>query len=189
MKPYVFLDRDGTVIVEKNYLSDPAQVELLPGAGAGLRRLRTLGFGLILITNQAGVGRGFFPERDVLLVHARLAELLEREQVQLDAVYYCPHHPDAGCGCRKPRPGMLDRAISEFDIDLTRSVVIGDKPSDIGLGESRGLRTILVRTGEGAEHEQRGDCSPSLTADDLISAAAWISDALCRDAGRGKAHL
>ena len=184
MKPYVFLDRDGTVIMERNYLSDPAQVVLLPGAAKGLRHLRELGFGLVLVTNQSGIGRGYFSEKDVERVHARLAELLEREKVELDAVYYCPHHPNAGCGCRKPASGMIDVARSCFDVDMKRSVMVGDKPCDILLGKNCELRTILVRTGHGARHEQNGDCSPTFTADDLIAAAAWISKMLYRKTER-----
>lgn len=177
MRPAVFLDRDGTLIVERNYLCDPAGVELLPGAVEGLAKLKDHGFLLVVLTNQAGVGRGFFSEEDVGAVHARLRELLAREGISLDGIYYCPHHPAVRCACRKPEPGMYERAVRELGIDPGQSVIIGDKPSDIDLGHTCGLLSVLVRTGYGAGHEKAGDCSPSHVADDLRDAAAWIVEA------------
>lgn len=173
MKPYAFLDRDGTVIVEKNYLGDPAGVELLPGAVAGLRRLRELGYGLVLITNQAGVGRGYYEESAVHAVHQRLVELLAAAEVTLDGIYYCPHHPAAGCACRKPLPGLVRQAQAEFPVDLARSVVIGDKPSDIDLGKALGMRTILVETGYGAAHA--ATTNADAVVPDLLAAAAFLA--------------
>ena len=177
--PYAFLDRDGTVIVEKNYLGDPAGVELLPGATAGMRRLRELGYGLALVTNQAGVGRGYYTEADVHAVHRRLIELLAGDGVSLDGIYYCPHHQEAGCACRKPRPGMIRQAQAELPVDLARSVVIGDKPCDIELGKNLGMRAILVETGYGAGH--RADCRADAVVPDLAAAAEWLGS---RRAGR-----
>jgi D-glycero-D-manno-heptose 1,7-bisphosphate phosphatase len=173
IKPYAFLDRDGTVIVEKNYLADPDGVELLPGAAAGMRCLVELGYGLILVTNQAGVGRGYFGEEAVRAVNGRLVELLAAEGLVLDGIYYCPHHPDAGCECRKPKPGMIRQAQSEFPVDMARSVMVGDKPSDIELGRAVGLRTILVETGYGAEHG--ADTGADAVVQDLLAAAAWLA--------------
>ena len=173
LRPYLFLDRDGTVIVEKNYLGDPAGVELLSGAVAGLRRLRELGYGLVLITNQAGVGRGYYDESAVHAVHQRLSELLAAGGVTLDGIYYCPHHPAAGCACRKPLPGLIRQAQAELPVDLARSVVIGDKPSDIELGKARGVRTILVETGYGAAHA--ATAGADAVVPDLLAAAEFLA--------------
>ncbi|MDO9081919.1 MAG: HAD-IIIA family hydrolase, partial [Humidesulfovibrio sp.] len=139
----VFLDRDGTVIAERHYLSDPAGVELLPGAAVGLRRMRALGLRLVLVSNQSGVGRGYFARADVERVHGRLLELLEAQGVTLDAMYVCPHAPDEGCGCRKPLPGLLERARTELGIDLAQSFMVGDKPCDVDLGLVMNSTTFL----------------------------------------------
>jgi histidinol-phosphate phosphatase family protein len=169
--PCVFLDRDGTVIVEKNYLSDPADVELLAGATVGLRRLRDLGFRLVLVTNQSGVGRGYFSLEDVAAVHARLALLLAEEGITLDGFYCCPHRPEDGCSCRKPATGMVDRACAELDLDPRASVMIGDKACDVELGVRCGLATILVQTGYGASQT----CAADAVVADLAAAAAWLA--------------
>ncbi|MBU1230914.1 MAG: HAD family hydrolase [Proteobacteria bacterium] len=146
----VFLDRDGTVIAERHYLSDPAGVELLPGAAAGLRRMRQLGLRLVLVSNQSGVGRGYFDQTAVERVHGRLLELLEAQGVTLDGIYVCPHAPDDACACRKPLPGLIQRGSRDLGIDLARSFVIGDKPCDVDLGLVVNATTFLVTTGHGA---------------------------------------
>jgi D-glycero-D-manno-heptose 1,7-bisphosphate phosphatase len=169
--PCVFLDRDGTIIVEKNYLADPAQVELLPGAAAGLRSLRRQGYRLVVVTNQSGVGRGYFLQEDVDAVHARLAALLAAEQVTLDGVYCCPHRPEDGCVCRKPAPGLVERACAELDLNPEASVVIGDRALDMELGRNCGMTTILVRTGYGATEV----CAAAAVVADLAAAAAWLA--------------
>lgn len=175
-RPAVFLDRDGTIIEERNYLSDPAGVALLPGAARGLARLRDLGLPLVLVTNQSGVGRGYFGRDAVERVHGRLIALLAEHGVRLSAIYSCPHTPADACGCRKPSPGLLTRAAGELNLNLSRSYVIGDKPCDIELGLVVGATTILVRTGYGARHAQAGDCAPDLVAADLAEAAADIAN-------------
>ena len=118
---FVLLDRDGTLIVEKNYLSDPDQVELIPGAAAGLRRLAGCGLGLVVLTNQSGIGRGFFDEAKLAEIHQRLTGLLRTERVELDGIYFCPHHPDQACGCRKPQPELALRAAAELGFDAARA--------------------------------------------------------------------
>jgi len=146
----VFLDRDGTVIAERHYLHDPAGVELLPGAAAGLRAMQSLGLRLVLVTNQSGVGRGYFGRDAVERVHGRLLELLEREGVDLDAIYLCPHTPEESCSCRKPLPGLIQRAARDLGLDPAHSFVIGDKACDVDLGLVVSATTFLVTTGHGA---------------------------------------
>ena len=156
--PAVFLDRDGTLIREEHYLSRPEQVSLLPGAAAAVRTLNEAGMPVVVVTNQAGVARGIFPESRIAEVHARLADLLAVEGARVDAFYHCPHHPSANidayrcdCECRKPRPGLLRTAARELGLDLSRSWMVGDKRSDLEAGAAAGCRTVLVRTGYGAE--------------------------------------
>ncbi len=178
-----FLDRDGTINVERNYLSDPAEMALLPGAAAGLRRLREMGYALVVLTNQSGLARGYFTAERLAEIHARLRELLAAEGVELDGVYVCPHGPDDDCGCRKPLPGLALAAADELDLDLAASVMIGDKAADVGLGRAIGARaTILVRTGHGAAEEAKAAPLADCVADDLDAAAAWIA---ARDANPG----
>lgn len=148
---FVLLDRDGTLIAERHYLADPQGVELLPGVTAGLRQLRQLGLGLVVITNQSGVGRGYFNMKQVERVHQRLGKLLEAEEVLLDGIYCCPHVPEEGCHCRKPAPGLVEQAVQELGFDSHESFVIGDKVCDIELGQRVGATTFLVRTGYGAQ--------------------------------------
>jgi D-glycero-D-manno-heptose 1,7-bisphosphate phosphatase len=156
-RPAVFLDRDGTIIEEVYYLACPSQVRLLPGAAEAIRDLNHAGFMVIVVTNQAGVARGYFPESRVAEVHSYLAARLADAGAKVDAFYYCPHHERDGiggyriaCDCRKPRPGMLLRAAREHQLDLAESWMIGDKPSDVSAGSAAGCRSILVRTGYGA---------------------------------------
>ncbi|MGA2031202.1 MAG: HAD family hydrolase [Thermoguttaceae bacterium] len=177
---FVALDRDGTIIVERNYLSSPEQVELLPGVGAGLRALRELGLGLLIVTNQSAVGRGYFDLARLEEIHARLRELLAAEGVTIDAIYCCPHTPENGCACRKPLPGLLERAACELGFAATECFVIGDKPCDVDLGRAFGATTLLVRTGYGAEHEGEGKVSADYVVDDLAAAAGIIEGLLDR---------
>lgn len=174
MKPFVFLDRDGTLIVERNYLADPEQVELLPGVADALRRLRAAGYGIAVLTNQSGVGRGYFDLNRVEAIHARLRELLEKEGASLDAIYICPHTPEDDCACRKPRPGLVEQADFHHKIDRNRSFIIGDKACDIDCGRNVGMTSILVRTGYGASLERELSSRAGYVADDLSSAADWI---------------
>jgi D,D-heptose 1,7-bisphosphate phosphatase len=169
---FVVLDRDGTIIEERNYLSEPADVKLLPGAGAALRELRRLGFGLLIITNQSAIGRGHFDEARLDQIHERLRELLSADDVEWDGLYYCPHTPEADCSCRKPRPGLLSQAAEKLCFDLTESIVIGDKESDVEMGRRVGATTFLVRTGYGAEFENR--TAADHVVDDLTGAVNRI---------------
>jgi D-glycero-D-manno-heptose 1,7-bisphosphate phosphatase len=147
----LFLDRDGTLMVDTGYVRDPAEVRLIDGATAALRRARALGYELIVVSNQSGVGRGLIQQREYEAVHARLLELLSAEEISLDAVYVCFHRPDDGCACRKPAPGLILEAARARDIDLSTSIMIGDKDSDVAAGRAAGTRTL--RLGSWAEVE------------------------------------
>jgi len=152
-RPVLFLDRDGVVVVDRNYLADPAEVELSPGAARAMIRAREAGFLLVGISNQSGLGRGLFTVDDLAAVMARMEALLAAEGTGFDAFYYCPHAPGDGCGCRKPRTGLLDEAAGRFDWDPDSSRVVGDKADDVGLALAAGLGAILVRTGHGRDQE------------------------------------
>ena len=173
-KRVVILDRDGTIIVERHYLSDPAQVTLLPGAASGLRQLQRMGLGLIVITNQSGIGRGLLDEVRLDLIHHRMRALLEAEGVYLDEIYVCPHLPEDNCQCRKPRPGLLEKAAQDMNFDPRECFVIGDKASDIELGKRVNATTLLVRTGYGNLEISEKRCYPDYIVDDLREAAHVI---------------
>ena len=158
LRPAVFLDRDGTVNVEVDYLSQPEQLELLPTVSETISRLNSLGIAVVIVTNQAGIARGYFPEHRLHAIHERLRCLLASQHASVDGIYYCPHHPTAGlgsyrivCDCRKPQPGMLIRAAGDLGLNLSRSLMIGDRESDLEAGASAGCHTALVRTGYGQE--------------------------------------
>jgi D-glycero-D-manno-heptose 1,7-bisphosphate phosphatase len=176
----VFLDRDGTVIVDKVHLTDPADVELLPGAGEAIRMLNEAGLPAIIVSNQAVVARGLATVDMVEAAMARTQELLEVEGARIDCFYFCPHHPDftGECDCRKPAPGMLLRAAQENDIDLDASYMVGDWWADIGAGRAVGATTVLVPAGESARDAEavlgeRG-LAPDRRAADLLAAVCWI---------------
>ena len=173
---YVLLDRDGTLNVEKGYLSAPEELELLPGVAPALLRLQARGLGLVVLTNQSGIGRGYLDRANLDRIHARLRELLSAEGVVLDAIYYCPHTPQDGCGCRKPATGLVESAAAELGFDPRQAFLIGDKQCDIELGARVGATTILVRTGYGAQEEAR--VQPDHVVDDLPAAAGTILRAL-----------
>jgi D-glycero-D-manno-heptose 1,7-bisphosphate phosphatase len=173
----VFLDRDGTLIQEKEYLSRPEQVALFPDVGRALRNLREAGFKLFIVSNQSGVGRGFFTLADVDRVHARLTEELAAEGVRFDKIYVAPEAPGAPSRGRKPLPQFLFDARDEFNLDLTQCYVIGDKLSDLQCGWNAGVKkSILVRTGYGSKLEQTdsGGLALAVVVDDLVAAADWI---------------
>ena len=156
MNQAVFLDRDGTMIQERGYLDRLDLVSPFPYTADAIRRLRSAGFRIVVVTNQAGVARGFFSEDFVRETHRHLDRLLACEGAAPDAYYYCPHHPEGVvegyrlvCRCRKPSPGMIERAAVDLGIDVARSFVVGDKWLDVGLANQAGARGILVRTGYG----------------------------------------
>lgn len=174
MRRCVFLDRDGTLVHDAGYTWRLEDYRLLPGAVAGLQRLSAAGFGLVVATNQSGIGRGLFGEADYRRFQDHLEADLRARGVVLEASYHCPHRPDAGCACRKPAPGLLERAARERDLDLAASWIIGDSARDTALATRAGLRgAVLVRTGHGAAEE--GSVPPGIPrADDLRAAAEHI---------------
>jgi histidinol-phosphate phosphatase family protein len=177
----VFLDKDGTLVDDVPYNVDPAQVRLMPGAGAGLRRLHAAGYRLVVVSNQSGVARGLFPESALAGVEHRLRELLQEEGVPLDGFYWCPHHPEGtvaeyavACDCRKPAPGLLLRAAREQGIDLARSWFVGDILHDVEAGRAAGCTTVLLDNGHETEWVLTPQRQPHYTAPDLVAAAALI---------------
>lgn len=175
LRPAVFVDRDGTIIVERSYLADPAGVELVPGTRSALADLRDAGFALVTVTNQSGIARGLYAESDYWAVAARLTEVLEAAGVPVDGTQYCPHHPDVTghCSCRKPGTGMYLRAASELGLDTARSYYVGDKVTDVLPAIELEGQGILVRTGYGRDHEESLP-EGMWVADDLRAAADLI---------------
>ena len=146
-KRAVFLDRDDTLMEDVVYCRNPDDVRLLPGAAQCLKVLADAGFLIVIATNQSGIGRGYFTESDLEAVHERLRSQLRNEGADFHAIYYCPHRPDDGCDCRKPKPGLILRAASDLGIDLGASYSIGDREWDVEAGRAAGTRTILVTNG------------------------------------------
>ncbi len=173
-----FVDRDGTLIAERHHLADPEGVELLPGVAEALRTVRAAGHPVVVISNQAGVGRGLFPEANVHRVMARLRHLLRADGVELDAVRYCPHAPDEGCDCRKPGTRLLREAADDLRLSLPHSVMVGDKWIDVEAGHGVRAAGVLVRTGHGALEgmaARAANAAPAdLVCEDLPAAARWF---------------
>jgi histidinol-phosphate phosphatase family protein len=147
LKRAVFFDRDGTLILDRGYMSHPSQVELMAGAPEVLKSLRANRFQIVITSNQSGVGRGLMTASDAEAVTAELLRQLALQGASVDAVYYCPHAPEDGCECRKPKPGMLLRAARDFGIELKESFIVGDKPSDCEAGQSVGCQPIYLTQG------------------------------------------
>lgn len=175
MKRAFFLDRDGTINVEKEYLYQIHDFEFIRGVPEAIRMINEAGYLVVVVTNQSGVARGYYTEEDVEILHRHIAQQLAAHQAHVDLWLYCPHHPDGRgsyslpCTCRKPHPGMLKEAATRYNIDLEQSYMIGDKLADIGAGLAVGCRTVLVRTGYGAEEEDMVSSS-TLVSDDLLEA-------------------
>jgi D-glycero-D-manno-heptose 1,7-bisphosphate phosphatase len=177
MNTAIFMDRDGTVSEEIGYMYHTHLYKPFPWTGPAIRKINESGMKAILITNQSGVERGYFPESQVHEVHALLSAELDRHNAKLDAIYFCPHHPDTGCDCRKPRPGMLLRAQQELGIDLANSFMIGDRYLDVDVGHAAGAKTVLVMSGNGrAEYEKYKSLpqQPHFTAETLFEAVESI---------------
>jgi D-glycero-D-manno-heptose 1,7-bisphosphate phosphatase len=171
MRPAVFLDRDGTIIKDADYLKEVDQLEVFEFTVEALRLLKAKGYLLIVLTNQSGIARGFFDEEQMRSVNNALQERLDGS---IDAIYFCPHGPDDACDCRKPKIGMIKQAANEFSIDLANSWIIGDKKSDIETGFNAGIATALVLTGYGESELATLNRMPELVAGDLLEAARQI---------------
>jgi len=175
-RPAVFADRDGTLIVERGYLSDPDQVELLPGVATALRQLADVGLPVVVISNQSGVGRGRFTLTRAHETMARLRRLLRAHDVELASIRFCPHAPEQRCACRKPGTRLLEEAAEDLRLSLPASVMVGDKRLDAHTGQAAGALGVLVRTGYGAEEERAVEdgAAPERVFDDFAAATAWI---------------
>lgn len=183
----VFLDRDGTVTEEVGYLTDSKRLKLIPGSAEAIALLNKYGVPVILATNQAGVARGYFNESLVIECNEKLKKMLETLGAKLDAIYYCPHHPESGsppyrkdCDCRKPKPGMLLKGAEKFGLNLAKSYVIGDKATDLEVAENVSAKPILVKTGYGLGEvlfgKKRWKTKPLKIFENLYEAAAFIVD-------------
>jgi D-glycero-D-manno-heptose 1,7-bisphosphate phosphatase len=184
-RPAVFLDRDGTLCEEMGYVNHPDRVRLFPWTARAIRKLNRAGLPVIVVTNQSGVGRGYFAERLVTKAHLKIARELAAQDARLDAIYYCPHHPEARqkeyrkkCRCRKPATGMLEAAARRFGLDLGSSYVVGDTYRDMQMGFNAGARTLMVLTGYGrGEYEYRREGwrrQPDAVVENLLQAVNKI---------------
>jgi D-glycero-D-manno-heptose 1,7-bisphosphate phosphatase len=176
----VFLDRDGTIVVERGYITVPQMIELIPGAAAAIVRLRQEGWKVFVATNQGAVGKGMITEEELGEINFRMVSMLGAEGAELDGIYVCPHHPEGTvpefsmeCDCRKPRPGMLERAASENGLDLSQCVMIGDTRRDLEAARSAGARGILVLTGHGSDTAAEEHGADHVAAD-LAAAVDWL---------------
>ncbi len=183
-QPAVFIDRDGTINEQLGYINHESRFVIFPFVAEAVKRLNDNGFLAIVVTNQSGIGRGYYPEDLVIAPHERLKDHLEEKGARLDRIYYCPHHPHAeletfreDCHCRKPRTGLIDQALKDFDIDMTRSYVVGDRYVDIDFAGRAGLKGVLVKTGYGRgeiEYKSDDNPKPAYMAEDLLEAVTWI---------------
>ena len=172
-RPAIFLDRDGTLIEEVNFLSRVEDLRLFTFTAEAVRLFKDNGYLVIVVTNQSGISRGLYTEADMHAIHDQIQIELDNA---IDAFYFCPHLPDSGCNCRKPNLGMIESACADFEIDITKSWMVGDKDLDVYLGNNAELSTAFVLTGYGKEHKAILEHTPSIIADDLIDAARQIID-------------
>jgi D-glycero-D-manno-heptose 1,7-bisphosphate phosphatase len=183
-QPAVFLDRDGTINEEMGYINHLSRFRLLPQAVPAIRRLNEAGVKVVVVTNQSGAARGYFPASLVDEIHARLQKILAAGGAHLDGIYACLHGPDEGCACRKPRPTLMQQAARDLKLDLNRSYAVGDRYRDIETAANAGVKGILVLTGYGrGEYENPGPepkAQPVHVAPDLLEAVEWI----LRDLGK-----
>ena len=172
-----FLDRDGTVIEEKDFIRTPDEIEFIPGSIEAIKILKKLDYKIIVISNQSGIGRGILTVEMVAKVNEGFLKKLKKENAEIDALYFCPHHPEDNCDCRKPRTSLIQKAVEEQKLDLEDAVVIGDKLSDVELGKKLGAKTVLVLTGYGKREAEKANTSqiePDFIADNLLGAVNWL---------------
>lgn len=170
----VFLDRDDTLCKDVPYCSRPEDLNLLPGAGEAVRRLNDAGFFVVVVTNQSGIARGHLTEKDLTLIHDKMKRDLAAFGARVDGIYHCPHHPDDGCECRKPKPAMVLRAAKDLGIDLKRSYTVGDRLHDVQMGKAVGTRTVLVRPPAPKEELKEASRPADNVSPDLTAAVEWI---------------
>jgi D-glycero-D-manno-heptose 1,7-bisphosphate phosphatase len=174
----IFVDRDGTINVDVHYLDDPDKFEMYPGVGVGVKKLQENGFKIIVITNQSGIARGYFTEKQLSDIHERMKQEFQKFDVTLDGIYYCPHHPDDKCNCRKPNTGLFEKAIQDHKINVKKSYMLGDKILDINAGKKIGARAILIPEPhvrqEFLSQKNEWENHPDYIADDFPDAVEWI---------------
>jgi D-glycero-D-manno-heptose 1,7-bisphosphate phosphatase len=173
-RKFILLDRDGTIIEWKNYLNNPDQVQLIPHAAEGLKSFIEMGFGLIVVTNQSGIARGYYSEDTLKAVHQRMNEELKKYDVVLDDIFYCPHKPEDNCECYKPKTGLVEQAARKYGFNPSECYVIGDNICDIGLAKKIKAVSILVRTGYGCSLQFDKNIKPDYFANDLKQGAEII---------------
>ena len=169
----IFLDRDGTINEDVGYLHEPEKLKFLPNVFEGVRKMRDMGYKIVVITNQSGIGLGYFTNEDFYSVNTKMLKGFSAAGITLSKIYFCPHSKDEGCECRKPGTALIERARSDLNLDITRSYIIGDSTLDIEAGKRAGAKTILVRTGFGGS-DGNFNAAPDYTADDLLDAANYI---------------
>lgn len=184
MKPAIFLDRDGTILDELGYVTPSSTIVIYPWSADAIRLFKRAGYAVVIVTNQGGIGLGLYDHEFVKVTHDSLTRHFAEGGAEIDAWYYCPHHPEAVveeyrvvCNCRKPAPGMLHDAARDLDLDLSRSWVVGDQWRDVQLAHVAGCRSALVRTGHGAAQEAEWPpdvAPPTVTSDNLIAAVSAI---------------
>lgn len=175
-RPAIFVDRDGTLIEEVNYLSRVEDLRLFPFTSDATKLLKRGGYLVIVVTNQSGIGRNIYSEDDMHAIHAEIQTELGGA---IDGFYYCPHLPCDGCDCRKPGLGMIEAACRDLDVDLAGSWIVGDKTIDVETGQNAGIRTAFVLTGYGEKHRPQLECPPDIIADDLMDAANKMLEYEC----------
>lgn len=190
MSKAVIMDRDGTVLKERHYLSDPDGIQIYKGVIPSLKKLVRNGWKLIIGTNQSGVARGYLTLKELGNIHDRLTTILQNHKVKIDKIFFCPHHPNENCDCRKPKIGMLLKAAKKYRLDLKKCVVIGDKEIDIVWGKMAGTKTVLVLTGYGKKAVRTLRTKPDHISSSLPYAIQWIlkneGKWLMKSAGRSK---
>lgn len=171
----VFLDRDGTMAPDVNYCRRPEDFELFPDVPGAIRELNENGFKIVVVTNQSGIARGFFSEETLALIHQKMKDELEASGAGIDAIYYCPHHPDEHCKCRKPGTELFEKAAKELNIEFSSSYVIGDSEKDINAGKAFGCKTILIKASRESGHAEKN--LADYTGENISAATAWILSA------------
>lgn len=175
MRRAVFLDRDGTINIDVGYLSDPGELVFIRGAKEGVRLLKDSGFSVFIVTNQSGVGRRYFSLKKLNAVNDRLLSEFVKGGINIDGIFFCPHHPREKCRCRKPKPKMVNDIARQHDINLEKSYFVGDKLIDVQTGKNAGCKTVLINSGTNPHIEDEEDWTqPDFIAKDLYSAAKWV---------------